>query len=48
MKDAYERARKVIKLNIKSLEAIKDALLERETLDDEDVTDLFKAAKNVV
>jgi cell division protease FtsH len=47
VKDAYERARAVIKLNLKSLEAIKDALLERETLDDEDVLDLFKDAKNV-
>ena len=48
VKDAYERARAVIKLNLKSLEAIKDALLERETLDDEDVLELFKATKNVV
>ena len=47
VKDAYERARAVIKLNMKSLEAIKDALLERETLDDEDVLELFKDAKNV-
>ncbi len=47
LKDAYERARAVIKLNLKSLEAIKNALLERETLDDEDVLELFKDAKSV-
>lgn len=45
MKDAYEKARKVIKLNIKSLEAIKNALLEKETLDEDDVKQVFKDIK---
>ena len=43
--EAAARAEKAIKLNAKSLEAIKVALLERETLDEDEVKEIFKGAK---
>jgi cell division protease FtsH len=43
--EAASRAKAAIKLNMKSLEAIKTTLLERETLDEDEVVAIFKDAK---
>lgn len=43
--EAANRARAVIKANMKQLEALKDSLLEKETVDASEVEDLLKGAK---
>jgi cell division protease FtsH len=43
--EAADRARAVIKANPDKLEALKDVLLEKETVDAEEVADIFKGAK---
>lgn len=43
--EAAARARAVIRANLKSLEALKDKLLEKETVDAEEVIELFKGSK---
>jgi len=40
--EAAERARLVIKENIKKLDQLKDALLEKETVEDEEVKKIFE------
>jgi len=43
--EAANRAREVIKANLKHLEALKDRLLEKETVDAEEVSEVLKGAK---
>lgn len=43
--EAADRAREVIKANLKPLEALKDKLLEKETVDAEEVDEVLKGAK---
>lgn len=43
--EAANRAREVIKANLKPLEALKDHLLEKETIDDVEVAEVLKNAK---
>lgn len=43
--EAAARARAVIKANLKQLEALKEKLLEKETVDAADVLDIFKGSK---
>ncbi len=45
IKEAADRARAVIKANMSKLEALKDALLEKETLEDKDVLKLLEGSK---
>lgn len=45
MKEATTRAEKIIRANLKALESIKDALLEKETLDEEEASAALKGAK---
>jgi cell division protease FtsH len=42
--EAANRARAVIKANVKKIEALKDRLLEKETVEDKEVVELFKGA----
>jgi cell division protease FtsH len=42
--EAGQRARAVIKANMDKLEALKDRLLEKETVEAEEVTEVFKGA----
>jgi cell division protease FtsH len=43
--EAANRARAVIKANLDKLEALKDKLLEKETVDADEVSKLFQGAK---
>lgn len=45
IKEAADRARDVIKANRKPLEALKDLLLEKETVDADEVAEILKGAK---
>jgi cell division protease FtsH len=42
--EAAERARAIIKANVDKLEALKDRLLDKETVDAEEVTEVFRGA----
>ncbi len=45
IKEAADRARAVIKVNMTALEALKDRLLEKETVDSEEVAEVLEGSK---
>jgi cell division protease FtsH len=45
VQEASRRALKVLTVNKKYLEAIKEALLEKETLDEKEILEIFKGTK---